>query len=82
MNAKHIPQQPEPSAANDDTEGRSRLVRMPVVLDRTGLSRSALYRLIADDDFPQPVKLTERSTAWVEGEVDDWIANRVRQRRA
>lgn len=43
----------------------------------TGLSRSHLYALAQQGIFPKPVKLTERSSAWVESEVQGWIESRI-----
>jgi prophage regulatory protein len=58
------------------------LERLPQVKARTGLSRSELYRRIAAGDFPQPVKLGERASAWNASEVDRWIAGRIAARDA
>lgn len=54
-----------------------RLIRLPEVLAKTGLSRSRLY---ADGDFPRRVRLGERGVAWVEEEIDDWIRERIENR--
>lgn len=63
-----------------------RLIRIKEVLTKTGLSRSALFKLVFDGEFPKPVKIGENSprgaTAWVESEIDDWIANLVARRDA
>lgn len=40
---------------------------------KAGISVSHLYALVAKNEFPQPVKISERVTAFVEAEVDDWI---------
>ena len=58
------------------------LLRRPEVEARTGLSRSELYRRIAQGDFPAPVKLGERASAWPAAEVDGWIAARIAERDA
>lgn len=58
------------------------LERLPQVKARTGLSRSELYRRIATGDFPQPVKLGERASAWSASEVDGWITGRIAARDA
>lgn len=58
------------------------LERLPQVKARTGLSRSELYRRIATGDFPRPVKLGERASAWSAAEVDRWIAERIAARDA
>lgn len=60
----------------------TRLLRLPEVIARTGMSRSAVYAASAKGAFPQPVKLSERSSAWVESEIDAWLASRVAQRDA
>jgi prophage regulatory protein len=58
------------------------LERLPSVKARTGLSRSEIYRRIAAGDFPHPVKLGERASAWSATEVDRWIAGRIAARDA
>jgi Prophage CP4-57 regulatory protein (AlpA) len=40
------------------------------------MSRSSIYRAMADDGFPKPIKLTSRSIGWRREQVDEWIANR------
>jgi prophage regulatory protein len=56
---------------------RDRLMRRPEVERATGLSRSSLYRLIAEGKFPSSIRLSEKSVAWLASEVDGWIAERV-----
>ncbi|MGM9514234.1 helix-turn-helix transcriptional regulator [Roseateles sp. DB2] len=53
------------------------LLRLPDVLARTGLGKSMVYALMAKGDFPSSVKIGPRVTAWLEGEVDAWVADRV-----
>ena len=56
------------------------LLKIPEVRAKTGLSRSHLYALAQNGEFPKPVKLSERSSAWVESEVDGWIEERITER--
>lgn len=56
------------------------LERLPQVRARTGLSRSEIYRKVALGDFPKPIKLGERASAWPEHEVSAWIASRIAAR--
>lgn len=58
------------------------LERLPQVKARTGLGRSSLYRAIAAGDFPAPIKLSERASAWNAAEVDRWITSRIAARDA
>ena len=53
------------------------LLRLPVVLQVTGLGRSTLYKLIAEDAFPAPVKLAKRAVAWRQDDVRRWASGRV-----
>lgn len=55
-----------------------RLLRLPEVAERVGLEKTAIYALMKRGDFPQCIKLSWRTTAWVASEVDDWIAQRIR----
>jgi prophage regulatory protein len=43
-------------------------------------SRQHLYRLIRQRKFPSPIKIGANSNAWVEAEIDEFIANCVAQR--
>jgi prophage regulatory protein len=58
-----------------------RLLRRWDVETRVGLKRSAIYELIKRGEFPAPIKLSSgahaRASAWIEREVDDWIAARI-----
>ena len=53
-----------------------RMLRLPMVLARTGLSKSTLYGLMGEGSFPKPVRLGARAVGWVEAEVNDWIRGR------
>jgi prophage regulatory protein len=62
-----------------------KLIRLPEALQKTGLSRTRAYVLIAKNDFPQPVKLGgagARAIAFSEAEVDRWIADRLAERES
>ncbi|MGR5340155.1 AlpA family transcriptional regulator [Vibrio astriarenae] len=57
-----------------------RLIKLKEVIAVTGLSRSSIYKYMEEKLFPQSVPLGERSVAWVEEEVQDWILERVAER--
>lgn len=59
-----------------------RLIRLADVTQATGLRRSAIYKYIADGVFPKAVPLGGGRVAWVEQEVQDWIAERIEARDA
>ena len=52
---------------------KTRLLRLPEVSRLTGLSRSSVYRLIAQGQFPKPRKLTAHASAWREDEIQKWM---------
>ena len=52
-------------------------IRLKDVIKKTNLSRSTIYRFVQNNDFPKPVKLGERSIAWVENEINQWADNRL-----
>lgn len=52
------------------------LLRLPKVLELTGLSRSELYRQVKDRRFPAPIPISERMRAWDHNEVSAWIRER------
>lgn len=58
-----------------------KILRLPDVKARTGLSRSTIYLRLATGTFPRPVSLGARSIGFVESEIDDWIAERIRASR-
>lgn len=53
-------------------------LRRKQVATRTGLSRSTIYQYIKDCVFPKPVPLVPRAVGWLESEVSEWIAERVK----
>lgn len=38
--------------------------------------RVHLMRKVEAGEFPKPIDLSDRRIAWIESEVDDWIATR------
>ena len=56
------------------------ILRLPRVIDVTGLPRSSLYAKIAAGEFPAPIKLGQRSVGWSAAEVEAWIDTRISQR--
>ena len=52
-----------------------RIIRLKTVLDRTGLSRSTIYRKIAEGTFPAQIKISVNGAGWRESDVNRWIAD-------
>ncbi|TGQ08694.1 MULTISPECIES: AlpA family phage regulatory protein [unclassified Mesorhizobium] len=54
-----------------------RIIRLNTVLARTGLSRSTMYRKIADGTFPAQIKISVNGAGWRESDINRWIADPV-----
>ena len=51
-------------------------LRIDSVIDRTGLSKTHLYRLIERGQFPRPVKLSDRVSVWDAALIDRWLSEK------
>lgn len=66
-----------PSIMDDVT-----FIRLPEVKAITGLSKTSLYALIKEKNFPAPVRLGPRAVAWVKSEIRQWAVERVQASRS
>lgn len=57
------------------TDSPDRILRLRAVLDRTGLSRSTLYRKMQNGTFPRNVQISLRCTGWRESAIESWLRN-------
>jgi len=53
------------------------ILRLPLVIERTGLSRSVIYKMISTGNFPKQITLGQRSVGWSESSIEDWIQSRI-----
>jgi prophage regulatory protein len=67
--------------SSEGNYSRPTLIRLRQVLLRTGMSRSMIYAYIREGRFPAPVAISTRCVAWIEGEIDSWIASRIAANR-
>ncbi len=54
-----------------------KILRLPKVMNMTGLSRSTIYLKLSNDNFPRPIPLGTRAVGWVEKDVNDWIEKQI-----
>lgn len=59
-----------------------RLLRLPEVLRRTGLSRTTIWRRVGKGTFPAAERISENAVAWRESELLAWMANPMGWERA
>ena len=62
------------------TEETIQLIRLAVVMEITGLSKTGIYEAISLGEFPKPVKISRRSSAWVRQECLDWVKEKIEAR--
>ena len=55
----------------------SQFLRLPQVKEITCLSKSSIYRLMEQGDFPKQVALGARSVVWVKSQVEEWCAQKM-----
>ena len=54
------------------------ILRLPDVVEETGLSKTSIWRRVKASTFPGPVKLggpTSRAVGWMRGDIECWLAN-------
>jgi len=52
-----------------------RIMRLATVLERTGLSRSTMYRKMQNGTFPRNVQISTRCAGWRESAIVEWLKN-------
>jgi predicted DNA-binding transcriptional regulator AlpA len=68
---------PAPLRHERSSSARERFISYNEVHDRTGLSRTTIWRLEKIKDFPQSVRISPGRRAWRESDLDRWIASRL-----
>lgn len=57
------------------------ILRLPVVITRTGLSRSTIYQRVAEGTFPRPINIGDRAVGWLDSEIESWLSSCVEASR-
>ena len=55
-----------------------KILRMKDVVEKTGFSKSWIYELIKQGNFPNPKKIGSRTIGFNSADVDAWIIERLR----
>ncbi|WP_286869415.1 AlpA family transcriptional regulator [Sphingobium sp.] len=69
----HSAQDETPYLPPAETVPPARLLRLPEVIARVGLRRSAIYQRMSEGRFPKSRSLGPKCAVWVEAEIDEWI---------
>ena len=59
-----------------------RLLPIAAVVEKAGICRSYVWKLIGQGDFPRPLRLGKRARVWRSDEIDAWIEARTAERDA
>jgi prophage regulatory protein len=54
-----------------------RFLRIDDVISTTGLSRTTIYRMIANQECPRQHALTKRCIGWWQSDVEKWLRSRL-----
>ena len=55
-----------------------RLLRLPAVMELTGMSRTTVYRLVREKKFPQPVHVAvPKMSVWPSDVVEQWVQEKL-----
>jgi len=57
------------------------LLRLPDVVARCGLRRTAIYTAVKAGTFPAPIRLGRRCVCWPSDEIDRWVRDTVARAR-
>lgn len=62
-------------------QGKLKLLRISDVIDLTGLPKSTIYLKIKNREFPTQLSIGARSVAWLENEIQEWIASNINRKK-
>ncbi len=48
-------------------------LKLPAVIEATGLGRSTIYRMMAEGTFPKSIKIGARAVAWRESDIKEYL---------
>ena len=57
----------------------TKILRLPEVISRTGMSRSTIYLRIQSGEFPKPIPLGPRMVGWPESEIERFLCSLIDQ---
>lgn len=55
----------------------NKIIRLPEVINRTGLSRSSIYLPMSKGVFPNSISQGDRAVGWVKSDIEQWQGVRI-----
>ncbi|MGX9352816.1 helix-turn-helix transcriptional regulator [Shimia sp. W99] len=62
--------------ADTYSASNTKVLRLPQVIEMTGVARSTIYLWIKQGNFPRPLKLSTRRVGWLASDIEEWIHSR------
>ena len=78
------PNGPPPNERPPRQPSSIRILSEKEVIERVGLKRAQIDRMVNEGTFPKPISLTDVKggrKGWFEHEIDEWLLNRPRVER-
>lgn len=60
---------------------KHKILRLPAVINATGLSRSTIYLKVSRGEFPEPIGLSKRAVGWAEQDIENWLDEKITESR-
>jgi len=57
-----------------------KLLKIKQVIELTTMSRTTIYRMIANNDFPKQACLGKNNSVWLESEILDYLSAKLNNR--
>jgi prophage regulatory protein len=58
----------------------SEYIKLPQVLNLTGLGKTSIYKLMSNNTFPKPTSFGVRRIAWRRIDIQTWIKQKIKER--
>jgi len=55
----------------------NKIIRLPEVKNKTGLSRSSIYLRMSNAEFPKSISLGSRAVGWLYADIEQWLDERI-----
>lgn len=60
----------------------NKIIRLPAVKEKTGISRSSIYLRMSKGEFPKSISLGDRAIGWLESDIEQWLDERISASKA
>ncbi len=52
---------------------QNKIIKRKELLELVSMSKSTLYNQVAENRFPKPIKLANRSVGWLTSDIQEWF---------